>query len=203
MTVPDEPPDQTKDGDSMPSKSIESTPHTQIQVELARLGYELGMDVWVARNDRGKSHNGHRLDDLPGLVEALPTQFNEATNRTIELIDVLWLKGRSVVAAFEIECTAAVYSGILRMGDLLSLQPNLEINLFLVAPEERRNKVESEILRPTFRLMDKPMNTVCGFIGIETLRNKLAAIRDLGLASSLKADFVQEIAEYFSDEEDV
>ncbi len=63
------------------------------------------------------------------MVEELPTQFNEATNRTIELIDVLWLKGNSIVAAFEVECTTAIYSGLLRMSDLLALQPNLNINL--------------------------------------------------------------------------
>ncbi len=70
----------------------------------------------------------------------LPTQFNEATNKTIELIDVLWLKGNSIVAAFEVECNTSVYSGLLRMSDLLSLQPNLDINLYLVAPDERHNK---------------------------------------------------------------
>ena len=82
------------------------------------------------------------------MVEDLPTQFNEATNRTIELIDVLWLKGNSIVAAFEVECTTAVYSGLLRMSDLLALQPNLNIKLYIVAPDERKDKVEQEIRRP-------------------------------------------------------
>ncbi len=49
----------------------------------------------------------------------LPLQFDEATNRTIELIDVLWLKGNSIIAAFEIESTTSVYSGLLRMSDLM------------------------------------------------------------------------------------
>ena len=38
------------------------------------------------------------------MLTDLPTQFNEATTRTIELIDVLWLSGNSIVAAFEVEC---------------------------------------------------------------------------------------------------
>ncbi len=37
------------------------------------------------------------------MLDELPTQFNEATTRTIELIDVLWLKGNSILAAFEVE----------------------------------------------------------------------------------------------------
>jgi hypothetical protein len=61
-------------------------------------------------------------------------QFDEATNRTIELIDVLWLKGNAVVAAFEIESTTSIYSGLLRMSDLIAMQPNLNIPLYLVAP---------------------------------------------------------------------
>jgi hypothetical protein len=111
------------------------------------------------------------------------------------------LKGNSIIAAFEVECTTAVYSGLLRMSDLLALQPNLEINLFLVAPDERRDKVEQEILRPTFALRDKPLAWICGFLGFSTLMQKLDVIRKADLASSLKPDFLEKAAEYFSEEE--
>src|SRR4029077_21100393 len=125
-------------------------------------GSEMGLDLWVAKNDRARSWQGTPLGSMSRLIPELPTQFNEATNRTIELIDVLWLRGNSIVAAFEVECTTAIYSGLLRMSDLLALQPNLDIKLYLVAPDERRNKVEQEILRPTFALRDKPLSPACG-----------------------------------------
>ncbi len=150
---------------------------------------------------RSKVWNGTTLGSLPGMVDQLPTQFNEATNRTIELIDVLWLKGNSIVAAFEVESTTSVYSGLLRMSDLLALQPNLPIDLFLVAPDDRREKVESELMRPTFKLREKPLASICGFLGFDSLTGKLKAIQNLGLASSLKPDFLQKTAEYFSDDE--
>src|SRR5947209_376405 len=73
-----------------------TTRHTEIQYELLTLGAELGLEVWVARNDRSRKWNGRLLSSLPRMVEVLPTQFNEATNRTIELIDVLWLSGNSI-----------------------------------------------------------------------------------------------------------
>jgi len=57
---------------------------------------------------------------------------------------VLWLDGDAIVAAFEIESTTSIYSGLLRMADLLSMQPNLNIPLYLVAPDERRQKVFTE-----------------------------------------------------------
>ena len=160
----------------------------------------MGFDLWVARNDRSKKWQGKMLGELPRIVSELPTQFNEATNRTIELIDVLWLKGNSIVAAFEVECTTAVYSGLLRMSDLLALQPNLEINLFLVAPDERQDKVEQEILRPTFALREKPLAKVCGFITFSKLMEKLDGIRKLGLTTSLKPDFLLKTAEYFAED---
>ena len=179
---------------------IYTTRHTEIQFHLMTLGAEMGFDVWVARNDRSRAWSGKVLGALPRVIDELPTQFNEATNRTIELIDVLWLKGNSIVAAFEVECTTSVYSGLLRMSDLLALQPNLEINLYLVAPDERRDKVKQEILRPTFSLREKPLAEICGFIGFGKLTEKLDGIRKLGLASSLKPDFLLKTAEFFAAE---
>jgi hypothetical protein len=178
-----------------------ATPHTEIQHRLLRLGAEMGFEVWVARNDRGRTCGGNTLGSLPGMVQDLPTQFNEATNRTIELIDVLWLKGHSIVAAFEVECTTAIYSGLLRMSDLLALQPNLNISLYIVAPGERKDKVEQEILRPTFMLREKPLAEVCGFLPIGELTKKIDAVTELGVVSSLKPDFLEQMAEYFTEVE--
>lgn len=201
VSVP-EPEEEESQGRQENREQTATTRHTEIQYMLLTLGADMGFDVWIARNDRTRKWNGIPLGDLPKVTEELPTQFNEATNRTIELIDVLWLKGNAIVAAFEVECTTAVYSGLLRMSDLLALQPNLDINLFLVAPDDRRNKVEQEILRPTFALREKPLATICGFISFSTLTEKLEGIRKLGLATSLKPDFLQKTAEYFADEVD-
>jgi hypothetical protein len=165
---PDEANDQV-DLDVQEAPESATTRHTEIQYLLLSLGAELGLDVWVARNDRNRKWNGTVLGSVPRMLDRLPTQFNAATNRTIELIDVLWLAGNSIVAAFEVECTTSIYSGLLRMSDLLALQPNLDINLYLVAPDERRDKVEQELLRPTFSLREKPLSKVCGFLPFSTL----------------------------------
>jgi hypothetical protein len=179
-----------------------TTRHTEIQYELLAVGAELGLDVWVARNDRSRKWNSKMLGSLPRMVDELPTQFNDATNRTIELIDVLWLSGNSIVAAFEVECTTSIYSGLLRMSDLLALQPNIDINLFLVAPDERRDKVEQELLRPTFSLREKPLSKICGFLPFGKLCEQLAGIRKLGLGGSLRATFLKGTAEYFNAEDE-
>lgn len=158
----------------------------------------MGFELWVARNDRSRPWQGLALGKVEGIVDVLPTQFNEPTNRTIELIDVLWLRGNSIVAAFEVECTTSIYSGLLRMSDLIALQPNLTIDLFLVAPDDRRNKVQSELLRPTFALKERPLAALCGFLGFGRLTERLNAIREMDLAASLKPDFMKRTAEYFA-----
>lgn len=206
VTVPEpEEPDESEQPETVSKTEARAstTRHTEMQYHLMTLGSEMGLELWVARNDRSRKWNGTALGDLPGVIEELPTQFNEATNRTIELIDVLWLKGNSIVAAFEVECTTSIYSGLLRMSDLLALQPNLEINLFLAAPDERHDKVKQEILRPTFSLREKPLAEVCGFLSFEKLAEKVEGIRRLGLASSLRPDFLQKTAEFFTTENDV
>jgi len=171
----------------------EPTSHTEIQWLLLKLGNDMGLDVWVARNDRGRIFGGHAFAALSRLRADLPLQFDEATNRTIELIDVLWLRKNAIVAAFEIESTTSIYSGLLRMSDLLSMQPNLNIPLYLVAPAERRNKVLSEVIRPTFSRLSPPLKEVCRFMSFSVLRDQLP--RDLRVVRYLTPDFLEEFTE--------
>jgi hypothetical protein len=83
------------------------------------------------------------------------------------------------------------------MSDLLSLQPNLDIQLFLVAPDDRRNKVAQEIRRPTFSYREKPLPKICGFLPFDKLMQTIEGITRLGLAASLKPEFLRTTAEYF------
>jgi hypothetical protein len=176
-----------------PESAKEPRDHEEIQWLLLKLGSDMGFDVWVARNDRGRQLKGQRFSDLPKLKAELPLQFDEATNRTIELIDVLWLKGNAIVAAFEIESTTSIYSGLLRMADLVAMQPNLNIPLYLVAPDERRQKVFDEVNRPTFRRLSPPLFEVCRFISFSDLRAKL---KDAGpLVRYLRPEFLEELSE--------
>jgi hypothetical protein len=138
--------------------------HTEIQWLLLKLGADMGFKVWVARNDKGKDYKGKKFSDISKLVQGLPLQFDDATNKTIELIDVLWLQGNAIVAAFEIESTTSIYSGLLRMSDLIAMQPNLNIPLYLVAPDEKCDKVMTEVNRPTFSRLSPPLSEICRFI---------------------------------------
>jgi len=79
------------------------------------------------------------------------------------------------------------------MSDLIAMQPNLKIPLYLVAPDERRAKVIDEINRPTFKSLPIPMASICKFLSFSTLRQQLERVGPY--ARHLKPDFLEELAE--------
>jgi len=192
VTVPDDNDEARPEQVNIEATEIEIT-HEEIQWMLLNLGNEMGLDVWVARNDRSKSFHGNIFANLPRLRKSLPRQFDDATNRTIELIDVLWIRENAIVAAFEIEHTTSIYSGLLRMSDLVSMQPNINIRLYIVAPDERRDKVFSEINRPTFTSLKPALRDICQFIPYSSLQEKLQQVGNF--LRYLRPEFLDEIAE--------
>jgi len=174
--------------------------HTEIQWRLLDLGSQMGLNVWAPKSDRGKEWNGKRIREVPHLLDSLPTQFDDVTNGTIENIDVLWLKGNAIVAAFEVEHTTSIYSGLLRMSDLLTMQPNIDIKLYLAAPDERFTKFKNEVPRPTFASRSKPLHRVCGFLPYSSLCKQLEKAQEF--LCHLKPDFIDDIAEMYDPAEE-
>lgn len=127
--------------------------HSEIQAWLRDLGIALGHDVWIAANDRSRLYDGIPLGH--GCLERLPPSIAAAPGAdSIRLIDVLWLeKGEGrVVAAFEVEHSTSIYSGIVRMLDLALSGGNLHVaaGFFLVAPDAREADVRAQLRRPAF-----------------------------------------------------
>lgn len=186
--------------DAEVSKASKASPQPEvresirIQSLIAQAGAKMGMAIWVPTADRGgvlKEWQG----ESPKLLDRLPLNYDDTTLRTIEQIDVLWLRGRSIVRAFEVEHTTSVYSGILRMADLLALQPNMDIRLHIVAPADRREKVFSEIRRPVFSLLEKgPLADSCTYLSYESIRD-LAAQKHLAHLTDTVLDEYAEEAE--------
>ncbi|MCI0620635.1 MAG: EVE domain-containing protein [Acidobacteria bacterium] len=189
VTVPE---DDDIEEPTEPSNRADSIRESaKIQALLGALGEKMGFNVWIPKNDRSivqrewTPRNGT-------LVDSLPLNYDETTLQTIEQIDVLWLRGRSIARAFEVEHTTAVYSGILRMADLLALQPNMDIKLHIVAPEARKLKVMNEIQRPVFSLLEKgPLKDYCTFLPYSSLR-ELAELKHLQYVSD---EVLEEYAE--------
>ncbi|MCW1431945.1 type II restriction endonuclease [Novosphingobium sp. JCM 18896] len=127
--------------------------HTEIQAWLRDLGRALGYDVWIAANDRSRAYQGTALGT--DCLSRLPDTIAEAPGAdAIRLIDVLWLEPGAdrVVAAFEVEHSTSIYSGIVRMLDLALSGSDLHAaaGLFLVAPDAREADVRAQLQRPAF-----------------------------------------------------
>jgi hypothetical protein len=188
-------PEDTGTGDSVEViPEAETRESIRIQALIATIGSLMGMSIWIPRSDRGGVLKEWK-NEGNNLLERLPLNYDDTTLRTIEQIDVLWLRGRSIIRAFEVEHTTSVYSGILRMADLLALQPNMEINLHIVAPEAKRDKVFQEIRRPVFSLLEKgPLAESCTYLSCGSLR-ELAAQKHLSHLSDTVLDEYAEEAE--------
>lgn len=183
---------QDTEADTRSTPPAEVRESIKVQALLANIGDQMGMRIWIPRNDRNNVLSEWKQEHRP-LLEHLPLNYDETTLRTIEQIDVLWLKGRAIVRAFEVEHTTSIYSGILRMADLLALQPNMDIKLHIVAPNERREKVFQELRRPVFSLLEKgPLSESCTFLSYDSVR-ELAQEKHLAhLSGSVLDDYAEE-----------
>jgi len=142
----------------------------EIQAMLATIGARMGMKIWLPKSDRSRVfEKWHPEPDV--LLDRLPLNYDEATHKTIEQIDVLWMRGNSIVRAFEVEHTTSIYSGILRMADLLAMQANLAIKMHIVAPVHKRERVFREIRRPVFaHLNSGPLVEKCTYLSYDSVR---------------------------------
>jgi hypothetical protein len=163
----------------------------QIQGLLAKIGTSMGFMIWLPKADRSRVLKVWKAE--PGeLLDELPLGYDSSTTKTIEQIDVLWLRRRSIVRAFEIEHTTSVYSGLLRMADLLALQPNINIELHIVAPAEKREKVLREIQRPVFSLLEgRPLSEMCTYLSYDSVK-ELGELKHLNhLADTVIEDYAE------------
>ncbi len=127
--------------------------HTEVQGWLRDLGLSLGYEIWIASNDQSRQFRDAKLGDH--CLTQLPASLqNEPGIEAIRLIDVLWIQsnGGGVIAAFEVEHTTSIYSGIVRMLDLAmgTSQAGLH-GMFLVAPDDREHEVRAQMRRPAFQ----------------------------------------------------
>lgn len=176
-----------------PPNADDEIAHAQVQWFLGTIGQRLGYKVWIASNDHKRQWNGKPLGELSVL--SLPNlNMGNQVQKIVSLIDVVWLKGfNQVAAAFEVEHSTSVYSGLLRMSDLTISVPNLTFPLFIVAPAVRLDKVRNELSRPSFQWLQ--LHQQCGFFSSELLMQKADAIIEWATDVSK----IEQLAEYVPD----
>lgn len=179
-------------GGNAPSETTEprGDEHYEMQAILAALGTKMGCQVWVPANDRARVQRRPEAPASATFATRLPAVFGGLSARTVEQIDVIWLDGHEVVAAFEVEHSTQIYSGLLRMADLVALLPNLRIDLFVVADEARLARWRAELNRPTFERLG--LTAKCHFLPYAKVRD----IATLGHAvlTNLRRDYFRDVS---------
>lgn len=123
--------------------------HWQAQTLLGGIGALKGYAVYVPPN------NVDLLDwtlvQRFQPIRTLPAYIEERTRFASE-IDVIWIdhKHNLIAAAFEVEHSTPVYSGLLRFNDVL-LSSSAVSRFFVVSNESRRDLFVRQLQRPTFQ----------------------------------------------------
>jgi hypothetical protein len=114
---------------------------------LLKMGRQAGEKLWAPKNDQERITLEYKFVDFEKeFAVGLDTEV-----KYVENIDVVWKEEFRINAAFEIENSTSIYSGLLRFADLTMVAPNTIYPLFIVAPGERRNRVREQLARPSFR----------------------------------------------------
>jgi len=75
----------------------------------------------------------------------------------------------SIGAAYEIENSTSIYSGLLRFADLNIIAPNTLYPMFVVAPKERKNRLREQLRRPAFKRLE--LDTKVRFLTYEAVED--------------------------------
>ena len=151
--------------------------HTEMQYHLLKIGCALGYDVIAASNDRSKSHCGNSFSFM-SLQQFPEINGDKETLNTVKLIDVLWFqKGtNNVLAAFEVEKSTSIYSGILRLTDLSYTIADGDEVFYLIVPDNREKDVVLQLSRPAI----KSNNVLIKYILFSELRQHCDALCKFG-----------------------
>jgi hypothetical protein len=124
--------------------------HVRMQWKLARLGLKAGERVWVPVGDQARLRQAYEFESFDAEFSAgidLPHSY-------IENIDVVWKQEFRIGAAYEIENSTSIYSGLLRFADLNIIAPNTLYPMFIVAPKEKKRRLREQLRRPTFKRLE-------------------------------------------------
>lgn len=134
-----------------------------MQWKLARLGIRAGERVWVPVGDQARLRDSYQFNSFDRHF----TAGIDVPHSYVANIDVVWKQEFRIGAAYEIENSTNVYSGLLRFADLNVLAPNSLYPMFIVAPRQRKNIADLQVDRPIFQQLD--MHNKVRFLSYEKI----------------------------------
>jgi len=145
--------------------STEESDHDMAIERLVEIAGSKGLKAHIGETEQTKCIALCKLSSpLPQRVQGMP----KAARDIIEQIDVIWHNGgKGIVAAFEVERTTTITSGIDRFRNLLTAAPESEVELYLVVPKSRGNEVRNKLGSPANR--KDGLHKKIGYIYLEDL----------------------------------
>ncbi|MBI5476740.1 MAG: DNA adenine methylase [Ignavibacteriales bacterium] len=148
--------------------------HNEIIGVLAETGETLGYKIWIGKKEQSGTGSG-----VLGTTKLLKSYVNVDLEKvkdlqdisTVEMIDLLWIEGKNVIAAFEIESTTTMTSGLVRGSNLPSGVPK-----YLVIPEEREEQLKRKMKSPMFA--ERFENDKWQILYFDTLRNSYKKLKN-------------------------
>jgi len=124
--------------------------HTKMIAILAEIGIKKGYGIWIGRReqrDRLAEAFPRRQGQLRDYVtiRSLVDFPDIASTRDAELVDLLWIQDKYIVAAFEVEVTTSMTESLKRCSNLSPSVPK-----HLVIPEEREDQLTRKFESPLF-----------------------------------------------------
>ncbi|MGH2568092.1 MAG: hypothetical protein ACRDGA_07100, partial [Bacteroidota bacterium] len=122
--------------------------HSEIIAVLAETGAANGYKIWVGKKEQSDFAYGviGTKKSLREYVSATVSKLSAVANvDVVEMMDLLWIHGNKVVAAFEVESTTTMTSGLVRCSNL-----DPKIPKYLVIPDEREDQLKRKMKSPMF-----------------------------------------------------
>ena len=145
--------DVTYEAMEIPSEAKKNVPkdvarrHTQIQIALIKIGEALGFQNSVAVEDQHITYQGKKLLEHDNVIKDLKAKqqllaYPNAAE-VVRRIDVVWFRnGTLMPAAFEVEHSTKIRSGLDRLQRLKDALPPWPIRNVIVADDSDRNLVK-------------------------------------------------------------
>jgi hypothetical protein len=125
------------------SQYSEDSDHDMIIERLVELGKKKGYESHIGETEQKKDIE-FRKKSLP-MGDNVQYGLHPMAFDRIRQIDTLWIQGRLITAAFEVENSTSIDSGITRLRELFASAPNLQIPAFIIIPDKREKEAKKKI----------------------------------------------------------
>lgn len=162
----------------LPQVSQRFSQHNEMIAILAETGEANGFDIWVGKKEQSGFASGiiGTKRSLKEYVTADLTKLDDLSNlKAVEMIDLLWTTKDKAVAAFEVESTTTMSSGLVRGSNLPSSVPK-----YLVIPEEREDQLIRKMKSPMF--VERFQTDSWNVLFFDSLRNNYKKLKSRGVA---------------------